>query len=58
MLCAKEKSNEYQFYSVWFDPIGLEPMIYRTQGKHADHYATDVVVMSWNENFCCHVLEY
>jgi hypothetical protein len=24
---------------------GLDPMIYRTQGEHADHYATDGVLI-------------
>jgi hypothetical protein len=29
--------------NLWFDPTRLEPTIYRTQGKHANHYATDAV---------------
>jgi hypothetical protein len=33
MLHAYQRSNKYQFYSLWLDPIGLEPMIYRTRGK-------------------------
>jgi hypothetical protein len=34
--------NKCQFYSLWFDPIGLEPtIIYRTRGVHANHYTTD-----------------
>jgi hypothetical protein len=26
--------------------LGLEPMIYRTRGEHANHYPTDAVLMS------------
>jgi hypothetical protein len=41
MLCALQRSNKYQFYSLWFDLI--EPTIYRTWGKYANHYTIDVV---------------
>jgi hypothetical protein len=36
--------NNYQFYSLWFDPTGLEPTIYRTRGEHTNHYTTDAVI--------------
>jgi hypothetical protein len=32
MLCAERKSNKYQFYSLWFDPIGAW-----------NHYSTNTV---------------
>ena len=35
---AQRKSNQYQFYSLWF-----KPTIYRTWGEHANHYTTDTV---------------
>ena len=41
MLHAQWRSNKYQFYSLWFDPIGLEPMIYHTRGEHFNHNTTD-----------------
>jgi hypothetical protein len=43
MLRALQKSNKYQFHSLWFDPTRFEPTIYRTWGEHANHYATDAV---------------
>ena len=43
MLCAQWRSNKYQFYSLWFDLIGLELTIYRTRGEHANHYVNDAV---------------
>ena len=43
MLGAKQISNKYQFYSLWFDPIGLKPTIYRTWDEHTNHNTTDVV---------------
>jgi hypothetical protein len=30
-------------YSLWFDPTGLDPTIYRNQDEHANLYATDTV---------------
>ena len=38
MLCAKRRSNIYQFDSIWFDPIG-------TRGEHANHYTIDAVIL-------------
>jgi hypothetical protein len=33
---------------------GLEPMIYSTRGEHANHYATDAVILNGNpKNFAC-----
>ena len=30
--------------------LGLEPMIYRTLGEHANHYATDAVhIIGWSK---------
>jgi len=37
MLHAEQRSNKYQFYSLWFDLIGS-----RTHDlQHANHYITD-----------------
>jgi hypothetical protein len=45
MLHASQRSSKYQFYSHWleltFDLTRLKPMIYNTQGEHANHYTTD-----------------
>jgi hypothetical protein len=29
---------------------GIKPMIYRTRGKHANHYTTDVFVVKYKYN--------
>jgi hypothetical protein len=36
MLHAKQRSNIYQFDSLWFDPIG-------TPGEHANYYTIDTL---------------
>jgi len=38
MLHAYRRSNKYQFYSLWF--------VYHTRGEHANHYATDVIILN------------
>jgi hypothetical protein len=43
MLLAYRGSNKYQFYIFGFTQPGLEPMIYRTHGKHPNHYAPNAV---------------
>ena len=48
MLCPNGEATNINFYSLWFDPIGLEPMIYGTRGEHANHYTTDTVLSIGN----------
>ena len=43
MFLAYRRSNKYQFYIFGFILPGLEPMIYRTPGKHANQYAPNAV---------------
>jgi hypothetical protein len=43
MLRAQRRSNTYQFYSLWFDPTGVEPTIYRIRGEHTNHYDNNAV---------------
>ena len=43
ILHAKQKSNKYQFHSLWFHQTGIESTIYHTQREHANPYTTDVV---------------
>ena len=43
MMRAYQRSNKYQFYSLWFDTIGLEPTIYRIRGEQANYYTTDAI---------------
>jgi hypothetical protein len=38
MLHAKQRSNIYQFDSLWFDPIGI-------RGEHANHYTIDAAIL-------------
>ena len=33
------RSNEFQFYNLWFDPTGTQDM--RTRDEHAHNYMTD-----------------
>ena len=42
VVCVVVK-QQYQFYSLWFDTIGLEPMIYHIRGMRSNHYTTDRV---------------
>ena len=44
MLLAQRRSSKYQFYSLWFQPPGLEHTIYRTRSDHAHLYTTHGVV--------------
>ena len=37
MLCAYWRNYKYQFDSLWFDPIGVEPAIFHTRGDHANN---------------------
>ena len=37
MLCAYLRNYKYQFDSLWFDPIGVEPAIFHTRGDHANN---------------------
>jgi hypothetical protein len=44
MLRAYQRSKNINLYIVFgMTRPGLEPTIYRTRGKHSNHYATDVV---------------
>ena len=46
MLRSYRKSNKYQAYSLWFDPIGA-----RTQNlPHAIHYTTVAVKINGKED--------
>ena len=36
MLCVLQRSSKYKFYSLWFDPTGFEPTIYRLRGEHRE----------------------
>jgi hypothetical protein len=36
MLCVLQRSSKYKFYSLWFDPTGFEPTIYRLRGEHCE----------------------
>ena len=38
--------------------MGLKPTIYRTQGEHANHYATDAVVVVNFKNVVLWYVEY
>ena len=40
--CLAEK----HFYSLWFDPIGLDPMIYHARGGNTNHFTTDASTIS------------
>ena len=37
LFLLNQRSNIYQFYSLWFNPI-------RARGEHANHYTTDLPV--------------
>ena len=43
MLRAQRKSNKYQFYSLWFDPIRARTHDLRTRGEQANHYTSEAV---------------
>jgi hypothetical protein len=43
MTLVKLRSITYLFHSVFHNPIGVESMIYGTQGEHAHHYTIDAV---------------
>jgi hypothetical protein len=40
-----EEAINTRFIVFGLTPPRLEPTIYRTQGEHANHYATDVVIV-------------
>ena len=42
-------SGEAITTSLWFDQTGLEPLIFCSRNKHANHYATDVVSVILDE---------
>jgi hypothetical protein len=35
-LCVLQRGSTYQLYSLWFDPTGFEPTIYRPRGEHCE----------------------
>jgi hypothetical protein len=41
MLSGEATNTNFTIFGL--TRTGLEPTIYRTRGKHADHYTTDVV---------------
>jgi hypothetical protein len=43
MLRAERKSNKYQSYTLWFNPMGACTSIYHTRGEHSHHSTTDAV---------------
>ena len=40
-----EENAHTNFITLGVTRSGLEPMIYRTQGEHANHYTTDVIAV-------------
>jgi hypothetical protein len=44
--------NKYQFYRLWFDPIGARSNDLRTRGQHTNHYPTDEVTLDIGDD--CH----
>ena len=42
--------QQLHIFSLWFDPIGLEPTIYRTLTEHANHYATDAIPIKYRQH--------
>ena len=46
----KNKIQQQQNFSLWFDRPGLEPTIYHTRGEHANYYITDSVY--WSQKTC------
>jgi hypothetical protein len=45
-LIRKSNLNEIM---IWPDSLEIEPMIYRTRGKHANNYTTELVTCKWFE---------
>jgi hypothetical protein len=43
MLYAWRRSNKYQFYNLWFDPIEAQAHNLLYWGEHTNHYTTDAV---------------
>jgi hypothetical protein len=46
--CLPEKQQISIFIVFGMTRPGLEPTIYRTRGKHSNHYATDAVRIIWS----------
>ena len=43
MLHAWQRSSKYQFYNLWFDPIGAQAHNLLYWVEHTNHYTTDAV---------------
>jgi hypothetical protein len=56
MLSGEATNTNFKVFGL--TQLGLEPTIYRTQGEHTNHYATDVVRVGLDQSGPhCHLIE-